>query len=68
LAQAEAVVVTESEKAMTKTLAEMEVFGVAIPQAEQPTVAQQQAQALKALTAYMDAVTAVEVVEARIQE
>jgi len=68
LAQAEVVVVTESEKAMTRTLAEMEVFGVVIPQAEQPTVAQQQAQALKALTAYMDAVTAVEVVEARIQE
>ena len=68
MAEVEAVVATESEKATTRTLAEMVVFGVAIPQAEQLTVAQQQAQALKALTDYSGVVTAVEVAVAKTLE
>ena len=51
---------TVAEKVTTKTQVEMVAFGVVIPQAEQLTVAQQQAQALKVLTDYSGVVTVAE--------
>ena len=59
---------TESEKATTRTLEERAVFGVVIPQAEQLTVAQQQAQDHKVLIDYSGVVTAVEGVAVKTQE
>ena len=68
MAEVEAGVATESEKATTRTLAEMVVFGVAIPQAARLTVVRRQAQDHKVLIDYSGVVTAVEGVAVKTLE